>query len=413
MQHDSYWENQSLSEPAPQRFWVLLFLFLSLLACVSGALLVPGGMGLLVGYQELQTQNHEAAILHFNRGLGFLAENYPELARAEFEIALRYDSTFEPAKQKLNELMPNANGTPGKQEDRIASTMFDEARALIAQKEWGDAITRLEQLRTLKADYRANEVADLLYQAYVGGGRAAVAAGQIELARGRFESALTIRRDPEVVRQRDLAVLYLEGQQAVGYNWQTAIKNFLALYQQDPNYDDVKKRLFEAYVNYADAAAKQNSPCLAERDYTNALNLFADAAVTQKRNQVALLCRQALVATPTPVVINLDAYTWKTSVANDKTCIGTGDISGVVRDGQGRALSGVIIGYYADGISLTTTKTNASGQYQFQLGKDAGIFHLIVLNGDGKTPVSQVVDVQYPGGTNVGCHLVVDWQKVQ
>lgn len=413
MQHDSYWENQSLAEPAPQRFWVLLFLSLSLLACVSGALLVPSGLGLLVGYQELQNQNHEAAILHFNRGLGFLAENYPELARTEFEIALKYDSNFEPAKQKLNELMPNANGTPGTQEDRIASTMFDEARALIAQKEWGDAITRLEQLRTLKSDYRANEVADLLYQAYVGGGRAAVAAGQIELARGRFESALTIRRDPEVVRQRDLAVLYLEGQQAVGYNWQIAIKNFLALYQQDPNYDDVKRRLFEAYVNYADAAAKQNSPCLAERDYTNALNLFADAVVAQKRNQVVLLCRQALVATPTPTVINLDAYTWKTSVANDKACTGTGDISGAVRDAQGRALSGVIVGYYADGISLTTTKTNASGQYQFQLGKDAGSFHLIILNVDGKTPVSQVVDVQYPGGANTGCHLIVDWQKVQ
>ncbi len=373
---------------------------------------MPGGLGLLVGYQELQAQNHETAILHFNRGLGFLAENYPELARTEFEIALKYDSNFEPARQKLNELMLNANSTSGTQEDRIASTLFNEARALIAQKEWGDAITRLEQLRTLKSDYRANQVADLLYQAYVGGGRAAVEAGQIELARGRFESALTIRRDPEVVRQRDLAVLYLEGQQAVGYNWQTAIKNFLALYQQDPNYDDVKRRLFEAYVNYADAAAKQNSPCLAERDYTNALNLFADAVVAQKRSQAALLCRQALVATPTPTVINLDAFTWKISVANDKPCTGTGSILGVMRDVQGRAMTGVTVGYYTDGIPLTTTKTNANGQYQFQLGKDAGIFHLLILNLDGKTPVSRVVDVHYPGGTNPGCYLVVDWQKV-
>jgi hypothetical protein len=105
---------------------------------------------------------------------------------------------------------------------------------LVAQKDWDGAITRLEQLRTLRANYRTAEVADLLYQAYVGGGKAAVSMGQIELARGRFEAALAIRNDPEIVRQRDLAVLYLDGQQAVGYNWQTAIQKFLPSTSKTP-----------------------------------------------------------------------------------------------------------------------------------------------------------------------------------
>jgi tetratricopeptide (TPR) repeat protein len=417
MQRDSNWTTQSigmLAQTQANRFWVMLFLFLSLLACVLGALVIPVGLGMLAGYQDLQTQNHESAILHFNRGLGYLSENYPELARVEFEIALKYDNTFEPAKQKLAELMPRVSGTPANPDEQIAATLLDEARGLVAQKDWDGAITRLEQLRTLRANYRTAEVADLLYQAYVGGGKAAVSMGQIELARGRFEAALAIRNDPEIVRQRDLAVLYLDGQQAVGYNWQTAIQKFSALYQQDPNYDDVKKRLFDAYVNYAELAAKQNSPCLAEREYNSALALMNDATVAQKRAQVVAQCRQAISSPPTPVSgANGENYTWKISTGDGAPCTGIGDISGAVRDALGRLLTGVSVGYYADGIPLTTTKTNANGQYQFQLGKDAGIFHVVMLGGDGKTPANLAADVPYPGGANAGCHIVVDWQRGQ
>jgi tetratricopeptide (TPR) repeat protein len=401
--------------PQSNRFWTSIFLLVSLLACVSGALLLPSVLGLFTGYQELSAQNHEAAIAHFNRGLGYLAENYPELARLEFEIALRFDGGFEPAKQKLRELQPIANDAPGApQENRVAATLFEEARNLVAQKQWSDAITRLEQLRTLSPIYRTPEVSDLLFQAYVGGGRAGVAATQIELARGRFEAALALRNDPEVRRQRDLAVLYLDGQQAVGYNWQVAIQKFSALYQQDPSYDDVKKRLFDAHTQYGDLAAKQGAPCLAAREYDGALALTLDAAVTQKRNQVMALCRQAISASPTPLVAaGTDSFVWKIATTNDRPCNGTGEIVGFVRDALGRLLTGVAVGYYADGTSLVTTRTNANGQYQFVLGKDPGLLHVTILAVDGKTPSSLRADVQYPGGNTPGCHIMVDWQRVQ
>lgn len=398
----------------PSRFWTSAFLLFSLLTCVAGGLLIPSGLGLIAGYQDLNAQNHEAAIVHFNRGLGYLVENYPELARVEFEVALRFDANFEPAQAKLRELQAVSNGAPGAaQENRVAATLYEEARALAAQQQWSDAITRFEQLRTLKADYRTAEVNEALFQAYVGAGKAAVAANQIELARGRFESALTIRNDAEVRRQRDLAVLYLDGQQAVGYNWQLAIKNFSALYQQDPNYDDIKRRLSDAHVQYADLAAKQNSPCLAEREYNSALALISDAAVGQKRNQVAALCRQAISATPTPAVVaGAEGYVWKFSI-EDKACTGTGDITGSVRDALGQGVPGTSVGYSADGIPLTTTKTNGDGRYQFQLGKDPGLFRVVIIGADGRTPASLSADVQYPGGGNAGCHIVIDWQKVQ
>src|SRR5574341_626317 len=381
-------------------FPLVLFLLLSLIACVTGAVVVPGGLGVLVGYQQLQGENHENAIQHFQRGLGYLAESYPELAYAEFENALKYDSAYEPAQQKLRELQAQlgGRGTPGpQQESLVASTLFDEAVNLISKKEWSDAINRLEQLKSLKADYRAQEVSDFLYQAYVEGGKEAAAAGQIELARERFDAALAIRgTSAEVQRQRDLAVLYLDGQQAVGYDWPTAIQKFSALYQQEPNYDDAKKRLVDAYIQYGDLAARQNACCLAQREYESALAIAPDATLSQKRGQALTLCRQAILATPTIVPSGTEHYVWKISKATGLPCDGNGDVSGFVRDALGRPIPGVIVAYDVEGLPRVTTRTDAYGQYKFIWGKDAGLFHVVVLGADGKTPAGIAANIQIP-----------------
>jgi len=435
VQDDVYWDDHPPFEEETRRAvntGVTSFLLAALLVCVVGALVVPSGLGFLVGYQQLQAQNHEAAIIHFNRGLSYLAEKYPELARGEFEIALRYDETFEPARQKLNELQqqPNGSSTPGApQQDRIAAALFDEARSLIAQKEWSDAITRLEQLRTLNPTYRAAEVNEVLYQAYVNAGYAAVNAGQIEIARERFDAALAIRNtDAEVRRQRDLAMLYLEGQQAFGYNWQTAVSKLNALYQQAPNYADVQQRLYDAHIQYGDKACKEGAWALAQREYDGALALKNDAALAQKRAQAQTICKRPATPTESPTVAGTPApggtptlvtpapaesYTWLTSTARDKPCSGAGSLSGTVRDALGRGIPNVTLGYYADLIPLVSARTNANGQYQFTLGKDATVLHVVILGADGKTPVSLSADVFYPGGLVAGCHIVIEWQRVQ
>jgi tetratricopeptide (TPR) repeat protein len=418
----AYWGDEYApfeSSEHSARFWVTLFLICSLLACVIGSVLVPSGLGFVVGLRQLQEQNHESAIQHFNRGLGFLAENYPELAYTEFQIAAKYDPGYEPVQQKLREMQEVfGRGTPAPQtqEERIAQAIFDEARDLVAKKEWSDAITRLEQLRTLKADFRAPEASALLYQAYVASGKEAVTMGQIQLARERFDAALAIRNDdPEVVRQRDLAVLYLDGQQAVGYNWQTAIQKFSTLYQKDPNYDDIKKRLYDAYVQYGDLYAKQNAPCPAVNQYDGALAISKDAPLQEKRAQTMALCRKAVTAklTPTPIAPTGAGYTWAVFTDNTKPCTGTGDVTGTVRDALDRAIANVAVGYYADGIPLTSVRTNANGEYRLIWGRDPGLFHVVILGEDGKTPAGLAVDIQYAGGNSVGCHWIIDWHRLQ
>jgi len=435
-------EEATLAANASMRLWINTVLAIALVMCVMGALIVPSALGYWVGQQELRERSHEAAIEHYNRGLGLLAENYPETALAEFEIALQYDAAFEPAQKKLAELKTKVGASganPVRQENQIAATLFDEASKLIAQKEWSDAITRLEQLRTLNANYRPAEVKSLTYQAYVEGGKDAVKNGNIEIARERFESALALGNgDLEVTKQRDLAALYLEGKQAVGYNWQTAIQKFAAIYSREPNYHDTKRQLFDAYVQYGDIAAR-TSPCLAAREYDGALALLSDATVLQKRTNSMNQCKQIITSPPTPtpltpitstvtvtttvlptttvtntVTVPTESYAFKISTATDKSCTtGTGDITGVVRDLLGRPVANALVGYYGEGFGMTTARTNANGQYLFVLGKEPGALNVAVFAADGKTPIPLIALVSYPGGNAPGCHVLLDWQRVQ
>lgn len=433
MQSDNYWEDEDWlpspdGEPSHGEWdeqsshrgssWIVLLLFFALLFCVASSVLVPGGLGFLAGYGQLEDQNYEMAVQHFQRGLGYLAENYPELAYTEFEIAIRFYPAYEPAREKLREMQNTAavERTPGApEEDRVAASLFEEARGLANTKDWDTAIIRLEQLRTLNPDYHPQEVADLLYRVYVEGGKAAVAVRQIELARERFDAALYIQNnDAQVARQRDLAILYLDAQRAVGYDWPTAIGKFQQLYQQDPNYDDVRQRLADAYTQYGDLAAKQGAWCLAVREYDGALGVQKDAQVTSKRMQAMSLCRQAISVTPTaiPAVVGTETYVARITRDLSKPCnTGTGDVSGTVRDAFLQPLAGIPVAYYADGINRITTRTNANGQYQFTWGTDPGLFHVIILSLDGKSEAGVAADVDYPGAGKAGCHVTVDWQK--
>jgi hypothetical protein len=126
------------------------------------------------------------------------------------------------------------------------------------------------------------------------------------------------------------------------------------------------------------------------------------------------LCKQAISATPTPAALTgAESFIFTKPVSADKPCSGIGDVSGVVRDALARPIAGAAVGYSTDGINLTTVRTNANGQYQLIWGKDPGLFHVVVLDADGKAPVGVSADVQYVGGNNAGCHVVIDWQRVQ
>ncbi|MBI3536907.1 MAG: carboxypeptidase regulatory-like domain-containing protein, partial [Chloroflexi bacterium] len=122
--------------------------------------------------------------------------------------------------------------------------------------------------------------------------------------------------------------------------------------------------------------------------------------------------KDRLASPPAPTLSAAETYTWKIS-ATAAPCTGTGDLSGIVRDVSGKIIVGATVSYANDAGARTSAKTNNSGQYLFNWGKEPALYHVSILAADGKTPTSAVVDIGFLGGTNPNCHVVLDWQKLQ
>lgn len=298
--------------------------------------------------------------------------------------------------------MPNSASVPDQ--------LFQGAQAAIAKQQWSDAIDLLEEIRRANPDYRATEINTLLIQGYLNSGKQSVAAGQIDQAQARFDAALAL--DPsnaEAKSLRDRAQLYVNATHAMDSDWQRAALNLQQLYQLDPNFYDVKPQLMNALAQYGDLASKQGAWCIAAREYDQAVKLGAGIAAASKLEQASASCKQAVLApTPTPII---GGFVAASRVDAATACVGTGGVSGTVRDAQGNPLAGIMIQIYNDeGYKPPLIPSDSTGLYNIVLGKDAGLFHLVVVAPDG-TPASQVLDGKYPGGTVSGCHWIVDWTK--
>jgi hypothetical protein len=381
-------------------------------------------LGVYLGTQDRVAYLHRQAIEHYQQALAYESENYTDLALAEVQIALKFDPAYGPAQDKLRELQGANQAKPVPNAQTIAEQLFTTAQTAITQQQWSDAIDSLEELVRAKSDYRADEVKALLIQSYLNAGKQSVTEGQIEQARSRFDAALQL--DPtnaEAKSWRARSVYYLNGVQAVGFDWQSAAFNFQQLYQLDPNFYDVKNQFLNALVNYGDLAVRQAANCIAAREYEQAVALGAGTSISERLAIANANCKQAVIApTPTPTLVTESTPNPRSGaslfIANSRVdpnaiCHGTGGISGTVRDVGGNALAGVSIQIYNDGdYRPPLFISQADGTYVIVLGKDAGLFHVVVLNADGAV-ASAVVNVNYPGGGNEGCHTILDWNKIQ
>ncbi len=100
-------------------------------------------------------------------------------------------------------------------------------------------------------------------------------------------------------------------------------------------------------------------------------------------------------------------------VRQNALCNGTGDIRGTVEDAQGNPIPNVGVKIYNDfGYLPPFARTDLAGEYQIGLGSDRGIFHLVIVDDFGSN-ASAVFDVDYPGGNEQGCHIVVNWTRIK
>jgi hypothetical protein len=85
-------------------------------------------------------------------------------------------------------------------------------------------------------------------------------------------------------------------------------------------------------------------------------------------------------------------------------------IGGWVYDAAGNGVTGARLSLYTAGwrAAMQSEGSPQAGKYEFTLGFDAGLFHLVITDSDGQ-PISPVVDVEY----EPNCSERVDWEKAQ
>jgi TolB protein len=306
LDEDRTLDSESSVQPADaaRRRWTLGRASLGCLLAFACVVLVFVAIGAVATYQGLQERaalTRQQANVHYERGLAHLEAGEYEFAIAEFEHALRLDPAHREARAALRDAKTTALAQPTPTSatlNEATLAILAEAEALVQEQKWREATQRLSQLRDLVPDFEAERVSDLLYTAYINLGQQLLDEGQAGEGVHAFEGALTERPgDPEASDELDQASLYVSAEATWGADWPSTIDYFEQLYALAPEYLDVGAKLYQAYEAYGDDLAAEEAWCLAELQYEKAATLKPGAAIQDKGNEAARLCR---APTPTP-----------------------------------------------------------------------------------------------------------------
>jgi tetratricopeptide (TPR) repeat protein len=277
---------------------VLLFLFILVLA----------GLGIYSGLKDRAIAGRQTAQEHFALGEQYLSEGDYELAVAEFELAMRNDPGLADPEGKLARAkeLAQAQITPTSEARRDAAiTLYRRAVTHYEAGELDLALTALNELRGLDADYQRANVETMLVTAHYELGLAAVREDRLDDASGHFEAILELHTDSpgekQAQDQLDLLEVYRAALSHWGQDWEAVIQALKGLYALAPDYKDVRVRLHDAYALSARQHAGQAEWCLAAEEYAAAVAVFSLEETVDRR--AAFQCQAATVSptsTPTP-----------------------------------------------------------------------------------------------------------------
>jgi len=281
--------------------WIVLIILLAVLifAVVAGSAIYAG---LYYGERDRETQRLTVLDEHYAAGIQALNEGRFERAAAEFEYVLQLDANHALAQQGLSEARARLAVKPTPTMEAVQSLteqLLQQASDSYAAQDWVTTARTLTQLRALDPAYAQQQVEEMLFESLYNAGIAFLEEDSLEFGISYLDQAIALRPlDTEAVNRRNVAARYLDALNYWGVDWVVCIERFEALYASNPSYKDVSQRLYQAHLAYADYFVAQGEMCPAELQYAQALRLYADATVDQKRATAAQTC---LVATPAPL----------------------------------------------------------------------------------------------------------------
>lgn len=158
----------------------------------------------------------------------------------------------------------------------------------------GDWAATIEQARSLMASddtYRADEVSEILFNAYVNLAGEKDRSGQLEEALRLVDAALDLRPDVKPLEQARIKVAhYLDVLTYYGADWARATELLRKLYLQDPDYRDVEERYHKALMAYGDILLIDDQWCEAADQYITAIEVNVVPGLINKRDEAKALC---------------------------------------------------------------------------------------------------------------------------
>lgn len=258
--------------------------------------------GLYYGERDRETQRLAVQEDHYTAGIQALNDGRFERAAAEFEYVLQLAPGHALAQQGLAEARTRLAVKPTPTLEAVQSLteqLLQQARDAYIGQDWVATARTLTQLRALDAAYAREEVEEMLFESLYNAGIAFLEADSLEAGISYLDQAIALRPlDAEAVNHRNVAARYMDALNYWGVDWVVCIERFEALYASHPAYKDVGQRLYQAHLAYADYFTEKGEMCPAELQYAQALRLYADPTVDQKRATAAQTC---LVATPAPL----------------------------------------------------------------------------------------------------------------
>ncbi|MGC8839801.1 MAG: tetratricopeptide repeat protein, partial [Anaerolineae bacterium] len=176
--------------------WRWAILALGLVFCSLSMVLGAAALGAYHGARDRLVAMQAAAQEHYQRGLEHRQAGEWELARVEFEEALRLNPGMEEARQQLSEVLGALAAQPtatSEARTQAVVALLEEAQALYRAGQWEEAARRLETVRSLDPDFQPDLLAELLYNAYLGAAQEMEKAGRDEEALAYYGKALALR----------------------------------------------------------------------------------------------------------------------------------------------------------------------------------------------------------------------------
>ncbi len=279
-------------------------LLLTLLALVLfvGVLAASAYAGIYVGERDRQARREAVIESHYQAGIEALNAGNQERAVAEFKYVLQLKPDHTLAEQGLAEANTRLQVKPTPTLEAVismAEQLLMQAEAAYEAEDWVSAARTLTQLRALDPEYEQAQVEEMLFTSLYNAGTHYLEEDNLEVGISYLDQAIALRPlDADVVNQRNLAARYLDALNYWGVDWELCIERFKALQAIAPDYKDVTQRIYRAYIAYGDSLVAQGESCPAEMQYSQALRMYTDPSLEDKRAEAAQVC---LVATPVPI----------------------------------------------------------------------------------------------------------------